>query len=125
MLLDEWIPEGDGDQMRRHTLVALTIVLGFAAAIAVTAASFEQGPPATQKRVTFTKDVAPIFQQKCQVCHQANSIAPMSLITYADAKQFASAIKSKVEARVMPPWHIDRNIGVRSFKNDRGLTDDQ
>jgi hypothetical protein len=47
----------------------------------------------------------------------------MALLNYADAKKFASAIKSKVEARVMPPWHIDRNIGVRSFKNDRGLTD--
>jgi hypothetical protein len=49
----------------------------------------------------------------------------MALLTYADAKKFASAIKSKVEARVMPPWHIDRNIGVRQFKNDRGLTDAQ
>jgi mono/diheme cytochrome c family protein len=75
--------------------------------------------------VTFTKNIAPIFQQKCQECHQPNSIAPMPLISYADAKQFASAIKSKVGARVMPPWHIDKNIGIRAFKNDRSLTDEQ
>jgi mono/diheme cytochrome c family protein len=75
--------------------------------------------------VTFTKNIAPIFQQKCQECHQPNSIAPMPLISYADAKPFASAIKSKVGARVMPPWHIDKNIGVRAFKNDRSLTDEQ
>ena len=72
--------------------------------------------------VTFTKDVAPILQQKCQVCHQPNSIAPMSLITYEDAREHARTIRNRVAARVMPPWHIDRNIGIREFKNDRGLT---
>ena len=64
-------------------------------------------------RSTFTKDVAPILQQKCQVCHQPNSIAPMSLLTYEDAKKFARAIKTKVGARVMPPWHIDKTIGIQ------------
>jgi mono/diheme cytochrome c family protein len=96
------------------------------AAMASVSASRDQSPGAARgAAATFTRDVAPIFQEKCQVCHQPNSIAPMALLTYADAKKFASAIKSKVEARVMPPWHIDRNIGVRQFKNDRGLTDAQ
>lgn len=75
--------------------------------------------------VTFNKDVAPILQQKCQVCHQPNSIAPMSLLTFQDAKLSAHAIKARVQARTMPPWHIDRNIGIQSFKNDRGLSDAQ
>jgi hypothetical protein len=75
--------------------------------------------------VTFTKHVAPILQTKCQVCHQPDSIAPMPLITYADAKKFASAIKTKVAERTMPPWHIDKNIGIREFKNDRSLSDEQ
>src|SRR6187401_3749983 len=97
------------------------LALGLSAAvIAGVSAARDQGPRGTS--VTFSKDVAPIFQEKCQVCHQPNSIAPMTLLTYVDAKKFASAIKSKVEARVMPPWHIDRNIGVPGFKNDRGLT---
>ena len=73
--------------------------------------------------MTFTKDVAPIFQQKCQVCHQPNSIGPMSLITYEDARKFATRIKASVRARVMPPWHIDKTVGIREFKNDRSLTD--
>ncbi|MGH9331297.1 MAG: c-type cytochrome [Vicinamibacterales bacterium] len=73
--------------------------------------------------VTFTKHVAPILQQKCQVCHQPNSIGPMPLVTYEDAREFARPIKTRVSARVMPPWHIDQNVGIREFKNDRSLTD--
>ncbi|MGH9312752.1 MAG: c-type cytochrome [Vicinamibacterales bacterium] len=73
--------------------------------------------------VTFTRHVAPILQQKCQVCHQPNSIGPMPLITYEDAREFARPIKARVSARVMPPWHIDQNVGIREFKNDRSLTD--
>ena len=73
--------------------------------------------------VTFTKDVAPILQQKCQACHQPDSIAPMSLITYEDAREHARTMRNRVAARVMPPWHIDRNVGIREFKNDRGLTE--
>jgi hypothetical protein len=106
---------------RTRRLVVIIALCG-TAAIASVSASRGQSAAATRKP-TFSKDVAPIFQEKCQVCHQPNSIAPMPLLNYADAKKFASAIKSKVEARVMPPWHIDRNIGVRAFKNDRGLTD--
>jgi hypothetical protein len=75
--------------------------------------------------VTFSKDVAPIFQAKCQECHQPNSIAPMSLITYQDARPWARSIKQRVAARQMPPWHIDRGVGVQKFKNDMSLADDQ
>jgi hypothetical protein len=75
--------------------------------------------------VTYSKHVAPIFQAKCQECHQPNSIAPMSLITYQDARPWARSIKERVAARQMPPWHIDRNVGVQQFKNDMSLTDEQ
>ena len=78
-----------------------------------------------RRAVTFTKDVAPILQQKCQSCHQPGSIAPMSLLTYDDAKKYARRIRTKVSARLMPPWHIDRTIGVQAFKNDGGLSDEQ
>src|SRR5215471_18014662 len=63
------------------------------------------------KQPTFSKDVAPIFQAKCQECHQPNSIAPMSLITFEDARPWARAIKTRVAARQMPPWHIDKSVG--------------
>src|SRR5258708_4260207 len=77
------------------------------------------------RSVTFSKDVAPIFQAKCQDCHQPNSIAPMSLITFQDARPWARSIKDRVTARQMPPWHIDRSVGVQKFKNDMSLTDEQ
>ena len=75
--------------------------------------------------VTFSKDVAPIFQAKCQQCHQPNSIAPMSLITYQDARPWARSIKQRVITRQMPPWHIDQSVGVRKFKYDMSLSDVQ
>ncbi len=78
-----------------------------------------------EEEITYAKHVAPIFQEKCQVCHQPNSVAPMSLLTYRDAIKEAKSIKAKVESRVMPPWHIDTSIGIREFKNDRGLSDEE
>jgi mono/diheme cytochrome c family protein len=77
------------------------------------------------KPVTFSKDVAPIFQKRCQECHQPGSIAPMSLMTYQEARPWAKSIKERVSQHQMPPWHIDRSVGVQKFKNDMSLTDDQ
>src|SRR5437899_75242 len=57
--------------------------------------------------VSFTKDVAPILQGHCQRCHRPESSAPMSLLTYQDARPWARSIKTKVAAREMPPWFID------------------
>jgi len=81
--------------------------------------------PRADEPVTFTKNIAPILQQKCQVCHQPNSIAPMSLITYNDAKEYAREIRANVSERVMPPWHLDKTVGIHDFKNDRSLSDEQ
>jgi hypothetical protein len=73
--------------------------------------------------VTFTKDVAPILQQKCQVCHRPGSIAPMSLVDYPEVAKVATKIKMRVRDRTMPPWHIDKTVGIQAYKNDRSLTD--
>ena len=100
-------------------MFARLIALGAVLAVAAPARATDTKP------VTFSKDVAPIFQAKCQECHQPNSIAPMSLITYQDARPWARAIKERVAARQMPPWHIDRSVGVQKFKNDMSLTDEQ
>src|ERR687897_1692407 len=61
---------------------------------------------------TFTKDVAPIFQEKCEACHRPDSIAPMSLITYEEARPWARSIRDRVRSRQMPPWHVDKTIGI-------------
>src|SRR6201995_917387 len=76
-----------------------------------------------QGQVTFTKDVAPILQNRCQACHRPDTFAPMSLLTYEEARPWAKSIKQKVVAREMPPWYIDKNVGIHNFKNDVSLTD--
>jgi hypothetical protein len=76
-------------------------------------------------QVTFTKDVAPIIQEKCQACHRAGYMAPMSLVTYEEARPWARAIKERVIKRQMPPWHIDKTVGIQEFENDRSLSDSQ
>jgi hypothetical protein len=75
--------------------------------------------PADSK-VTFTKDVAPIFYNRCAECHRPGEIAPMSLLTYNDARPWAKAIKQKVVDRSMPPWLASGESS--HFKNDRRMT---
>src|SRR4051794_24017259 len=75
--------------------------------------------------VTFSKDIAPILQSKCQACHQPNSIAPMSLISFQEVRPWARSIRDRVSTRQMPPWHIDRSVGIQKFKNDMSLSDEQ
>jgi len=98
---------------------SLALAAPFLAATLVVAAADGAKP------VTFSKDVAPILQAKCQECHQPDSIAPMSLITYQQARPWARSIKERVATRQMPPWHIDKTVGVQKFKNDMSLTDEQ
>jgi hypothetical protein len=74
---------------------------------------------------TFTKDVAPIIQQKCESCHRADGMAPMSLATYEDARPYVKSILQRVSTHQMPPWQIDKTVGIQKFKNDRSLADDQ
>ena len=75
----------------------------------------------TFNEVTFNKDVAPIFFQHCVACHRPGNIAPMSLLSYKEARPWASAIREAVLQRKMPPWHADPNIG--HFSNDARLSD--
>jgi len=75
--------------------------------------------------VTFARDVAPILQENCQSCHNPQGMAPMSLTTYEEARPWAPLIKDRVVARKMPPWHIDRTVGIQEFKNDISLSDEE
>ena len=98
------------------------------AATGVVLASLGLSQPSAQTAgasVTFTKDVAPILQRSCQNCHRPGSIAPMSLLSYEDTRPWARSIKTRVEARQMPPWHVDRTVGIRQFKDDPSLTDQE
>jgi hypothetical protein len=77
------------------------------------------------RQITFSKDVAPIFQKSCDTCHHPGTVAPMSLMTYKDVRPWARSIRERVARRDMPPWHLDKSVGIRSYKNDISLTDEQ
>ncbi len=81
--------------------------------------------PAEAQEVTFARDVAPILYENCVECHRPGSFAPMSLLTYENARRYASRMKSKVQTRQMPPWHVDRTVGIQEFANDVSLTDEE
>ena len=73
--------------------------------------------------VTFTKNVAPIFQKRCEECHRQGGVAPMSLITFEESRPWAKAIREKVVNRTMPPFHATGAIG--RYENDPRLTDEE
>jgi hypothetical protein len=85
-----------------------------------------QTPPAT---VTFAKDIAPILQRSCQKCHRPDGVAPMSLVTYEDVRPWARALKQRTgigpRAGVMPPWYIEKDIGIQEFQDDPSLSEDE
>jgi hypothetical protein len=91
----------------------------FIAAATLSAGVRTTAQDAAAPSATFTKDVLPILQKNCQSCHRPGQIAPMSLLTYDQARPWARAIKAKVIAREMPPWFADPQHGT--FANDRSL----
>jgi len=92
------------------------VVIGLLAATVPQASAADSVP-------TFTRDVAPILYKSCVECHRPTMFAPMSLVTYQDARPFARVIKQRVVARQMPPWNADPAIG--HFKNNPRLTDEE
>src|ERR1051326_4488439 len=105
--------------MRNKFSIALLLLITAATAGTLGAAEARTA----SRQVTFNKDVLPIFQENCQSCHRPGQIAPMSLLTYQDARPWAKSIKLKVAERQMPPWNADPHYG--HFSNDRSLNKDQ
>src|SRR6266516_1686742 len=102
------------------------VATAMVATVLLTQAAGAQAPSrAATRPVTFTKDVAPILQRSCQTCHRPDSMAPMSFLTYEDVRPWARAIKQKVTAREMPPWYIDRTVGITKFNSDPSLSDQE
>jgi hypothetical protein len=102
--------------MRPSALSLLAAAAALGAAVAVGQAQAPQGGAVP----TFTKDVAPILYANCVSCHRTGEIAPMSLVTYTEARPWAQAIGRRVADGSMPPWHADAPHGT--FVNERGLT---
>jgi len=105
---------------RLGMLGAALITFGLTEVVAVEAAPGD---------VTFTKDIAPILQRSCQNCHQPDSVAPMSLITYEDVRPWARSIKRRTgmgpRAGVMPPWYIEKDVGIQHYQFDPSLNDEE
>ena len=115
----------------------LDVKLKLAVGVATLAAAVLVGPgtaqagqaPSDHDDVTFTKDIAPILQRSCQHCHQTDSVAPMSLITYAEVRPWARAKKLRTGmgpvAGVMPPWYVAKNIGIQEYQFDPSLSPEE
>jgi hypothetical protein len=99
------------------------------ASLLTIAASAPAAAGQAKDQVTFTRDIVPILQRSCQQCHRPNSLAPMSLITYEEVRPYARAIKQRTGLRskpgAMPPWYIEKNIGIQQYKDDISLSDEQ
>ncbi len=104
---------------RRFPHLPSAVVSVLALALTAQAADTEKD----KKPVTFSNQVVRILQEKCQDCHRPGTVAPMSLLTYEEARPWARSIKDRVISRNMPPWHIDTTYGVRHFSNDQSLSE--
>jgi hypothetical protein len=104
--------------MKRRLLFALIGSLS----LAVTGGAQSTTPSASPGAPTFAKDVAPIMFNKCAKCHRPGEVAPMSLLSYQDARPWAKAIKTKVTNREMPPWGANPQLSL-PMRNDVSLTD--
>src|SRR5215210_6271196 len=83
-------------------------------------------PADVSEEITFTKHIAPILQRSCENCHRADGVAPMSLQTYEEVRPWARSIKQRTgigpKMGVMPPWYIEKKIGIQKYKNDPSLS---
>ena len=106
----------------------LRLAAGAVAALAAGVAPFTLGaaPAAVPNEVTYSKDIAPILQRSCENCHRPNGAGPMSLTTYEEVRPWARAIKQRTgigpHAGVMPPWYMEKNIGIQRYKDDPSLS---
>ena len=89
----------------------------------------QEAPATSAAEVTFTKDIAPILQRSCQTCHRPGAVAPMSLVTYEETRPWARAIKARTslgsKPEAMPPWFIEKDVGIQEYKGDFSLSDEE
>lgn len=106
--------------MKRIRIATVAISCFAIAGLFTLPASQANEPKSTPKNVTFSKDIAPIFNQKCAECHRPGEAAPFSTLSYKDVRPWAKSIREKVLNRTMPPWHADPHVG--QWANDRRLS---
>ena len=102
-----------------------TLVLTLVAASPAAAQQSAANGSAHEADVTFSKDVAPILQANCEICHRPASVGPMSLMTYQEVRRYASRARDLVSKRLMPPYHLDTGVGIQDIKDDWRLSDEE
>src|SRR5688572_18573073 len=107
--------------MKLYRFGALTLVALWVSTVMTAPPTASAQAPTSQAVPTFSKDVAPILYKHCTSCHRPGEIAPMSLLTYAEARPYAKAIRDEIAAGNMPPWHADAPHDT--FLNERRLTE--
>ncbi|NKB33437.1 MAG: hypothetical protein GKR91_10100 [Pseudomonadales bacterium] len=84
---------------------------------------------AQTNQITFHKDIEPILQRSCQNCHRVGGVGPMPLVTFDQVAPFAGLIEYKTALRdragAMPPWYMEKDIGIQNYKNDPSLNDEE
>jgi mono/diheme cytochrome c family protein len=118
-----------GNRIGWTVTVSVAWVLAGVVGVVAPRAARAQQAPAGAAEVTFSRDIAPILQRSCQNCHRPDGVAPMSLVTYEDVRPWARSIKLRTglgpRAGVMPPWYVEKNIGIQQFHNDPSLSEDE
>jgi hypothetical protein len=128
------------DRLARAATLGLALAAALWAPATVTAQSHEGGEhephllaaadfgidPAS---VTFNKDIAPILARSCMGCHRAGGAGPMALTSYQEARRYAQRIRDRTAIRdrmgAMPPWYVEKDIGIQHYKQDPSLTDEE
>jgi mono/diheme cytochrome c family protein len=118
--------------MRRHGIESRFAVRAFAVLL-VAAAWALPGDSAAQQNpsneVTFSRDIAPILQRSCQQCHRPGGVAPMALVEYEEVRRHAMSIMRRTGIRdrqgTMPPWYVEKDIGIQQYKDDPSLSDEE
>src|SRR5438132_200152 len=102
----------------------LLLIAVFAAGVLLALTQTSRSAPAalqTSVAPTFSRDIAPILYRNCVSCHRPGEIAPMSLLTWEQARPYARAIRERIQLGSMPPWHAEASAGT--FTNERRLSD--
>ena len=113
-----------------HLAIEWKSVFGIALAFSAVALSLPAPVVAQESdQVTFSKDIAPILQRSCQQCHRPDGVAPMPLVTYEDVQPHAMAMMRRTGIRdrqgTMPPWYVEKDIGIQQYKDDPSLSDEE